>query len=226
MLLKNFSVNSFELTKKIDGMLILNKPYKFSSNFALQKVKKIYGSAKAGHGGSLDPLAIGVLPIFLGSCTKVSSVLLHSKKKYYVTVHLGAQTHTLDSEGIITEKKSFKKINYSFINKVLAGLQGNKFQVPPIFSAIKKKGLCLYHYARKNISTKECFRLVKIYNLSLISWKKDQLKLYVCCSKGTYIRSLAQDIGRALLCGAYLRFLHRTNIFSLFYCKYISIYLE
>ncbi|CAL4322048.1 tRNA pseudouridine(55) synthase TruB [Buchnera aphidicola] len=203
----------FNQTRNVHGIFLLDKPIGISSNQALQLVKKIFSIKKAGHGGSLDPLATGLLPIFLGEATKFSKYLLKSSKKYRVIAKLGEQTSTADSFGRI--ENVFKvKINSSLYESALDKFRGKIVQVPPIYSAIKYKGKPLYQYARKGISVPIKKRIIKVYKLENLYRKNEIIELEIFCSSGTYIRSIIHDLGKLLRCGAHVIFLRRLKVFS------------
>lgn len=197
----------------VDGVLLLDKPVGISSNNALQQVRRIYLASKAGHTGTLDPLATGVLPICFGEATKFSRFLLHCDKEYIASIRLGISTTTYDAEGDITKKMKVN-CNKLQIQECVSQFIGTITQYPPIFSAVKLHGRPLYHYAR-NCGTEDIQikpRQVHIYELQIIEFIDEvTFKLRVLCSSGTYIRSLASDIGHKLQCGAYLCDLVRTK---------------
>ncbi|XBC40590.1 MAG: tRNA pseudouridine(55) synthase TruB [Buchnera aphidicola (Nurudea yanoniella)] len=197
--------------KKINGILLINKPRGFSSNNVLQQVKKILHVKKAGHTGSLDPLATGMLPICCGEATKFSQFLLDTNKHYHVIARLGQTTNTSDSEGKIIKVRIVNVILKNLI-KVLNSFKGDIEQVPSMYSAIKYKGRSLYKYARKGIIIPRNSRRITVYKLKYISYKNCFLELEIICSKGTYIRTLIEDIGESLGCGAHVIQLHRLKI--------------
>ncbi|BAP58435.1 tRNA pseudouridine(55) synthase TruB [Candidatus Tachikawaea gelatinosa] len=198
----------------INGFFILNKPRGCSSNQILQKIKNIFQAKKAGHTGSLDPIATGMLPICLGEATKFSQYLLNANKHYQVLAKLGQTTNTSDSEGIVIKERLIK-FNEKYLLDVLKSFTGKILQTPSMFSAIKKNGIPLYKYARKGVTIFRQPRLINIYKLRYIFWKKEFLKLEIHCSKGTYIRTLIEDIGEKLGCGAHVIMLHRIKISSI-----------
>ncbi|CAL4322094.1 tRNA pseudouridine synthase B [Buchnera aphidicola (Periphyllus testudinaceus)] len=204
----------FTKVRNIHGILLLDKPVGISSNKALQITKKIFSSTKAGHTGSLDPLATGVLPICFGEATKFSQYLLKSNKKYRVIAKLGEQTSTADSYGEIINSVNVKKISINEYEKVLDKFRGNISQIPPIYSAIKYKGIPLYKYARKGIQVPIKRRFVSIYKLTSLYRYKNLIELKIFCSSGTYIRSIIDDLGKFLKCGAHVIFLRRTKVSS------------
>lgn len=192
----------------IDGVLILDKPEGISSNQALQKAKRLFSAKKAGHTGSLDVLATGLLPICFGQATKYSQFLLDSDKTYRVVAALGERTSTGDSEGDVIDKHSVN-VTEKQVTKVLEKFLGEIKQVPPMHSALKHRGQPLYKLARKGIEVARKARDVTIYQLDLLDWQEDSFTLDVRCSKGTYIRSLIDDIGLDLKCGAHVASLRR-----------------
>ena len=196
--------------RPVHGVFLLNKPLDISSNGALQRVRWLFRAEKAGHTGALDPLATGLLPICLGEATKFSHYLLDSVKRYQTTVKLGKTTTTGDVEGDILQERDVPKLTQEKIEQVLAQFRGDIFQVPPMYSALKKHGKPLYELARQGIVIEREPRPIQILALNLIGFTQDSLTLDVTCSKGTYIRVLGEDIGEALGCGGHLSALHRT----------------
>jgi len=197
--------------RAVNGILLLDKPCGYSSNNILQKVKKIFCAKKAGHTGSLDPIASGMLPICFGEATKIAQYLLNSNKTYHVIFKLGQSTSTFDSEGKILLIRKIN-VNDQKIKKVLSKFTGYTYQIPPMYSAIKYKGKPLYFYARKNIVIDRKKRLIHVSNIQYINYKNNLIELKISCSKGTYIRSLVHDIGETLKCGAHIVFLRRLRI--------------
>jgi tRNA pseudouridine55 synthase len=195
----------------VDGVLLLDKPVGLSSNDALIKAKRILNAKKAGHTGTLDPFATGLLPLCFGEATKFSQDLLESDKTYLTTVHLGQRTDTGDTEGLVIETREVN-VTPEQIEAVLAKFRGPIDQVPPMYSALKRDGKPLYEYAREGITLEREARRVTIHKLEFISYEAPFLKLSVSCSKGTYIRVLGEDIGAALGCGAHLNALRRTQV--------------
>ena len=200
------------ILKKIDGILLLDKSLHITSNGALQRLKRLFHAKKAGHTGSLDPLATGMLPICFGEATKVSQFLLDSDKFYRVEVKLGIKTTTGDAEGEIIATQPVIDIDTEKLINVLAQFVGPVKQIPPMFSAIKHQGKPLYKLARQGIEVERKSRDVFIHASNLISHQDDTFVLDVHCSKGTYIRTLVEDIGDVLGCGAYTIGLHRTAV--------------
>jgi tRNA pseudouridine55 synthase len=180
-----------------------------TSNFALQKARRIFGAQKAGHTGSLDPLATGVLPICFGEATKFSRYLLDANKGYYTTASLGDIRTTGDSDGEVVEINEVPELEESSLLELLERFKGNIKQVPSMYSALKHNGRPLYEYARKGITIERPARPVTIFRLDLDEQRKTELDMSVECSKGTYIRSLVEDIGNALGCGAHVSMLRR-----------------
>lgn len=199
--------------RDVHGVLLLNKPPGISSNTALQRVKRLFQARKAGHTGSLDPLASGLLPICLGEATKFSGFLLAADKRYQAICTLGATTTTGDAEGEILQQRPVVDIDRQRVETVLATFRGDIQQIPPMYSALKHQGQALYVLARRRQTVIREPRWVTIYALELKYLTEDhQLALEVHCSKGTYIRTLAEDIGQALGCGAHISRLHRTQV--------------
>ena len=195
--------------RPIDGILLLDKPQGMTSNYALQRVKHLFNAEKAGHTGSLDPLATGLLPICLGEATKYSQHLLDADKVYRTRMRLGQKTTTADAEGEVIEEKSVPTLNAEQIEQVLARFRGTIQQVPSMYSALKKDGKPLYELARKGIEVAREPRTVQIYRLELLNVEPLYWELEVACSKGTYIRNLVEDIGDMLGCGAHVAELRR-----------------
>ena len=198
--------------RPIHGVFLLDKASGYSSNASLQKVKRLFNAQKAGHTGSLDPIASGLLPICLGEATKLSSYLLHSDKRYVVRIRLGIETDTADIEGAVISEAPVPPLTATLIDEVLTPFRGEITQVPPMYSALKHQGQRLYDLARKGVEIEREPRPITIYELLLKDFDDSSLDLEVHCSKGTYIRSLAQDIGRALGCGGHVEVLRRTAV--------------
>ncbi len=203
--------NRIKKGREISGILILDKPLNISSNRAVQIIKRLYGAKKVGHTGSLDPLASGVLPICLGHATKVSQYLLASDKTYQFTMKLGQTTTTGDVEGEILVNKPVPVINEKDLIALLNKFTGLIEQVPPMYSALKHNGQRLYALARAGNVVDRPAREITIKSLCLLSKTDDSLTLEVCCTKGTYVRILAEDLGEQLGCGAHVMFLRRIN---------------
>lgn len=213
----------FKRTKRnINGVLLLDKPLGFSSNQALQKVKWLYQAAKAGHTGTLDPLATGLLPICLGEATKFAQYVTDADKTYFATIQLGATTTTGDAEG---EVLSTAPVNVSLSQFQAASQQfiGEISQIPPMYSALKHEGKALYEYAREGVDIARQPRLIRIQNIVVDKFEVDVAQITVICSKGTYIRTLAEDIGAQLGCGAHLIGLRRTETAGYLLPQAISI---
>lgn len=197
--------------RAVDGILLLDKPLGITSNDAVQKVKRAYFAAKAGHTGALDPLATGMLPICLGEATKFSQFLLNADKTYEVTAKLGVRTTTSDADGEVVERKQVR-INEEQLFAACETFKGDIKQVPSMFSALKHEGKPLYFYARQGIDIPREARDITIFSLEVNRFKDDEVDMTVHCSKGTYIRSLVDDLGQLLGCGAYVSRLHRTRV--------------
>lgn len=197
------------IKRAVHGVLLLDKPYGFSSNQALQKVKWLYQAQKAGHTGTLDPLATGVLPICFGEATKFAQTLTDENKTYVATVKFGVTTTTGDKEGDVISEVTCQ-IDRQDIERVLPQFMGEITQVPPMYSALKVNGKPLYEYARDGVELERKPRQVTIYELRVLACAENSAEIEVCCSKGTYIRTLGEDIGKALNVGAHLTALRRT----------------
>ena len=197
--------------RDIHGVFLLDKPQGMSSNDIMQKVKRIFQANKAGHTGALDPLATGMLPICLGEATKFSQFLLDADKRYLVTAKLGERTDTSDAEGQIVETRDVK-LKTPEILTALEQFRGNILQVPTMFSALKHNGKPLYEYARQGITVEREARPITIFELNFIEYNAPYLTLEVHCSKGTYIRTLVDDLGEVLGCGAHVTMLRRTAV--------------
>ena len=197
--------------RDIHGVFLLDKPQGMSSNDIMQKVKRIFQANKAGHTGALDPLATGMLPICLGEATKFSQCLLDADKRYLVTAKLGERTDTSDAEGQIVETREVK-VKTPEILTALEQFRGDILQVPTMFSALKHNGKPLYEYARQGITVEREARPITIFELNFIEYNAPYLTLEVHCSKGTYIRTLVDDLGETLGCGAHVTMLRRTAV--------------
>ena len=197
--------------RQLDGVLLFDKPLELSSNTALQKVRRLFHAEKAGHTGTLDPLATGLLPICFGEATKFSNALLDADKTYRALLRLGQTTTTGDAEGEITAECPVE-VGQAEVEAVLAKFRGEIRQLPPMHSALKHQGKPLYEYIRKGETIERELRSVVIHELLLNSFSDHEMNISVRCSKGTYIRTLAEDIGAALGCGAHLTGLRRTAI--------------
>ena len=196
----------------IHGILLLDKQLGFSSNASLQKAKRLFNAQKAGHTGSLDPLATGMLPICFGEATKVSAFLLASNKRYQTIAQLGQTRTTGDAEGEVILERDVPAFSIAQIQTVLSQFTGEIAQIPPMYSALKKDGRPLYELARKGQTVERKARHITIYELQLLEQTATTLRLDVACSKGTYIRTLVEDIGEALGCGAYVSKLERSMV--------------
>lgn len=197
------------MRRRLDGVLLLDKPAGVGSNAALQAVKRLYGAEKAGHAGTLDPLATGLLPVLFGEATKFSQLALDADKEYVACARLGVTTTTADAEGEVLERKPCN-VRLEDVEPVLAAFRGDIEQVPPMYSALKHAGRPLYALARAGRQVPRTPRRVRVRALELLQCTADSLELRIRCSKGTYIRTLVEDIGRALGSGAHVSALRRT----------------
>ena len=197
--------------KRVDGVLLLDKPIGLSSNDALQKARRLFSAAKGGHTGTLDPLATGLLPLCFGEATKFSADLLDADKAYEAVLKLGVTTDSGDAEGAITATAAVN-VSAEDVLKALPRFTGNIQQIPPMHSALKRDGRPLYELARQGIEVEREPRAVTIHALEVLAFAGDSLTLRVACSKGTYIRVLAADLGAVLGCGAHLAALRRTVV--------------
>jgi tRNA pseudouridine55 synthase len=197
--------------RSLEGVLLFDKPLELSSNDALQKVRRLFQAEKAGHTGTLDPLATGLLPICFGEATKFSNALLDADKTYTAILRLGQTTTTGDAEGEITAELPVA-FTQADLDAVLPRFMGEIQQLPPMYSALKHQGRPLYEYIREGITIERALRNIVIYELVVNSWVGCEMSISVRCSKGTYVRTLAEDIGAALGCGAHLIGLRRTAI--------------
>jgi len=198
------------MRRRLDGVLLLDKPAGIGSNAVLQTVKRLYGAAKAGHAGTLDPLASGLLPILFGEATKFSQFALDADKAYVALARLGVTTTTGDAEGEVIERRPVR-VAAAEIEPALARFRGEIEQVPPMFSALKRGGRPLYALAREGREVPREARRIHVRELDLLAFSGDALELKVTCSKGTYVRTLVEDIGRRLGCGAHLAALRRVR---------------
>jgi len=197
--------------RAINGVLLLDKPYDMSSNGALQKVKRIYFAQKAGHTGALDPLATGMLPICLGEGTKFSQFLLDTDKTYQVIAKLGIRTTTSDADGDIVSEKPVA-VTDKQLASALNSFRGTTQQIPSMYSALKHKGQPLYKYAREGIEVPRESRDITVFRLDLVRFEGDEVELDIHVSKGTYIRTIVDDLGELLGCGAHVANLHRSAV--------------
>ncbi len=204
--------------RRVDGVLLLDKPPGITSNDALQKARRFFSAEKAGHTGTLDPMATGLLPVCFGEATKFSADLLDADKTYEATLRLGVTTTTADAEGEPLETRPVS-VGEADILAVLPRFTGPISQVPPMYSALKRDGRPLYELARQGIEVERTARDVIIHELALLAVSGEDVSLRVSCSKGTYIRTLAEDIGKALGCGAHLTALRRTRVGPLDLCR-------
>lgn len=209
----------------VNGVLLLDKPANLSSNRALQQVKKIMNASKAGHTGTLDPFATGLLLCCFGSSTKLSNYFLNSDKSYIGSIKFGEETDSGDLTGNIINRTDLNnfKLNETIVKNTLNSFHGEIEQIPPIFSAIKRSGIPMYRYARLGIEIQVPSRKIFINKINLLSFTKQGIIIEISCSKGTYIRSLARDIGRKLGCLAHLSSLCRTRIHNLFLENAVTI---
>lgn len=199
------------MRREVNGILLLDKPNGISSNGALQRAKRLFCAKKAGHTGSLDPIATGMLPLCFGEATKFSQFLLESDKSYVVTAKLGIETTTGDTEGTAVTQAEVN-VTAAQIEKILNQFLGEIDQIPPMFSAIKHQGKPLYELARQGIEIERKSRRIKIFSIRLDELSQDTFTMFVHCSKGTYVRTLVQDIGRLLGCGAHVSELRRVSV--------------
>ncbi|MCK7458217.1 tRNA pseudouridine(55) synthase TruB [Idiomarina aminovorans] len=197
--------------RAVTGVILLNKPQGMSSNHALQRVKRLFNAQKAGHTGALDPLATGILPICLGEATKFSQYLLDADKAYRVEALLGIRTTTSDAEGEVVEEKPVT-VKASNITDAINEFIGEQEQSPSIYSALKHEGRPLYYYARRGIEVPKKTRIITVYSIGLLGIQDNKVTLQVSCSKGTYIRTLIDDLGQLLGCGAHVSVLHRNVV--------------
>ncbi|WP_394240256.1 tRNA pseudouridine(55) synthase TruB [Vibrio astriarenae] len=208
--------------RPINGVILLDKPTGISSNDALQKVKRIYFAEKAGHTGALDPLATGMLPICLGEATKFSQFLLDSDKRYRVIAKLGERTNTSDSDGEVVETRPVD-VNLEKLEACIDQFRGESDQVPSMFSALKYQGKPLYEYARQGIEVPREARKITVYEIILHRFEGDEVEMEVHCSKGTYIRTIVDDLGEMLGCGAHVTMLRRTGVAKYPYEKMVTL---
>lgn len=197
--------------RPVHGVVLLDKPYEMSSNHALQKVKNIYFAQKAGHTGALDPLATGMLPVCLGEGTKFSQFLLDTDKTYQVTAKLGIRTTTSDADGEVVAEKPVN-VSDEQLAEALDSFRGTTKQVPSMYSALKYQGQPLYKYAREGIEVPRESRDITVFRLDLLRFENDEVELEIHVSKGTYIRTIIDDLGELLGCGAYVKDLRRIGV--------------
>lgn len=196
----------------MDGIIVVNKPKGFTSHDIVNKIRKIYNTKKVGHTGTLDPEATGVLPILIGNATKLSNYLMEHDKEYIATIRLGERTNTGDSEGEVIETKDVPEISSSDLDKTVKLFIGKQIQTPPIYSAIKVNGKKLYEYARSGEKVEIPKREVEIYNINIEKFEFPEITFNVSCSKGTYIRTLCEDIAKKLGTIGYMKDLQRTKV--------------
>ncbi len=208
--------------RSINGIVLLDKPTDISSNHALQRVKRIFFANKAGHTGALDPLATGMLPVCLGEATKFSQFLLDSDKRYTVTATLGIRTTTSDSQGEVVEERDVA-VTQAQLEKALNSFRGDIMQVPSMFSALKHKGQPLYKYAREGITIDREARPITVYEINLLRFEDNEVDLDIHVSKGTYIRTIIDDLGELLGCGAHVSMLRRTQVADYPYERMVTI---
>jgi tRNA pseudouridine55 synthase len=200
--------------RELNGVLLLDKRPGLTSNAALQEAKRLFDARKAGHTGSLDPLASGLLPLCFGEATKLSGFLLNTDKRYRVAMQLGVRTATGDAEGEILERLPVPSLDAGALEAVLTRFRGEISQIPPMYSALKHQGQRLYDLARQGVEVAREPRRITIYALEVLGLEGERIVVDVHCSKGTYIRTLAEDIGAALGCGAHVAELRRTGVGS------------
>lgn len=208
--------------RPVDGVILLDKPTGISSNDALQKVKRVFFAEKAGHTGALDPLATGMLPICLGEATKFSQFLLDSDKHYRVIAKLGERTNTSDSDGEVIQTRDVK-VDRGQLERCIAKFRGETDQIPSMFSALKYQGKPLYEYAREGIAVPRESRKITVYSIELIRFEGTEVEMEVHCSKGTYIRTIVDDLGEMLGCGAHVTYLRRTGVSNYPYNKMVTL---
>jgi len=208
--------------RSINGIVLLDKPTDISSNHALQRVKRIFFANKAGHTGALDPLATGMLPVCLGEATKFSQFLLDSDKRYTVTATLGIRTTTSDSQGDVVEQREVS-VTQQQLDDALDTFRGDIMQVPSMFSALKHKGQPLYKYAREGITIERDARPITVYEINQLRFEGNEIDLDIHVSKGTYIRTIVDDLGELLGCGAHVSVLRRTQVADYPYQRMVTI---
>lgn len=209
--------------RDVSGILVLDKPVGMTSNKALQKVRRLYRARKAGHTGSLDPLASGVLPICLGEATKISGLLLEAPKTYEVIARLGVRTDTGDAEGRVVEERDWSEVTMDRVLAVMDGFRGRIEQVPPMYSALKQQGRRLYELARRGETVERPSRRITIYSLDAVRLDGPDLEFRVRCSKGTYVRTLVEDLAAALGTVAHVSYLRRVEAGSLDQSRMVSL---
>jgi len=195
--------------RPVNGVLLLDKPQGVSSNHALQTVKRLYGAAKAGHTGSLDPLATGMLPLCFGEATKISAFLLEADKRYRVLCQLGIKTDTGDADGEALQTRDYSAVTTADIERLIPDFTGPQEQIPPMYSALKHEGQRLYKLAREGIEVERKPRSITIHEFILHGYEQGIMDIELSCTKGTYVRTLVEDMGEALGCGAHVTQLRR-----------------
>jgi tRNA pseudouridine55 synthase len=208
--------------RSLHGVLLLDKPLGWTSNDALQKARRLLRAEKGGHTGTLDPLATGLLPLCFGAATKFSQASLDADKRYRATLRLGQRTSTGDREGEVVEEREVHA-DRTALERACAGFVGDILQTAPMHSALKHQGRALYEYARQGVEVERAARAVTVHHIDIVGWQAPELVIDVSCSKGTYIRTLAEDIGRMLGCGAHLAGLRRTGSGALSVAQAIDI---
>ncbi|MFT6985438.1 MAG: tRNA pseudouridine55 synthase [Psychromonas sp.] len=208
--------------RSINGIVLLDKPTDISSNHALQRVKRIFFANKAGHTGALDPLATGMLPVCLGEATKFSQFLLDSDKRYTVTATLGVRTTTSDSQGELVSERPVA-VTQQQLDQALDTFRGETMQVPSMYSALKHKGQPLYKYAREGITIERDARPITVYEINQLRFEDNEVDLDIHVSKGTYIRTIVDDLGELLGCGAHVSMLRRTQVADYPYQRMVTI---
>ncbi|MBI4202309.1 MAG: tRNA pseudouridine(55) synthase TruB [Chloroflexi bacterium] len=198
-------------TTSIDGVLNLDKPLGMTSMEVVRQVKRLTGQRHTGHGGTLDPGATGVLPIFLGQATRLMEYLLEGEKEYVGTVRLGVATDTFDAEGQVTSQRDSSGVTREMVEEALEEFRGVILQTPPMYSALKRQGKRLYDLARQGVEVEREPRKVEVSRMELMEWRPPDMVLSIQCSRGAYIRSLAHDLGGILGCGGHLAALRRTR---------------
>ncbi|WP_434138225.1 tRNA pseudouridine(55) synthase TruB [Photobacterium leiognathi] len=208
--------------RPINGVILVDKPTGISSNDTLQKVKRIFFAQKAGHTGALDPLATGMLPICFGEATKFSQFLLDSDKRYRVIAKLGERTDTSDSDGEVVETREVK-VDRGQLERCIAKFRGTTAQIPSMYSALKYKGRKLYEYAREGVEVPRESRKITVYSVDLLRFENNEVEMELHVSKGTYIRTIVDDLGEMLGCGAHVIMLRRTGVSNFPYERMVTI---
>ncbi|WP_305373465.1 tRNA pseudouridine(55) synthase TruB [Photobacterium leiognathi] len=208
--------------RPINGVILVDKPTGISSNDTLQKVKRIFFAQKAGHTGALDPLATGMLPICFGEATKFSQFLLDSDKRYRVIAKLGERTDTSDSDGEVVETREVK-VDRGQLERCIAKFRGTTDQIPSMYSALKYKGRKLYEYAREGVEVPRESRKITVYSVDLLRFENNEVEMELHVSKGTYIRTIVDDLGEMLGCGAHVIMLRRTGVSNFPYERMMTI---